>query len=69
VAIQTLDALYPIVYLDCTNIKIRDGSVRVKAVCLAIGINLAGEKELSARSELPHNNSADPRQWIVFQFV
>ena len=44
---RPLDALYPIVYLDCIHVKVRDaGIVRVKAVYLALGINLAGEKEL-----------------------
>ena len=44
---RPLDALYPIIYLDCIHVKARDaGTVRVKAVYLALGINLAGEKEL-----------------------
>lgn len=44
---RALDALYPIVYLDCIHVKARDsGAVRVKAVYLALGINLAGKKEL-----------------------
>ena len=43
---RPIDAIYPIVYLDCIPVKVRDGSVRVKAVSLAIGINLAGEKEV-----------------------
>ena len=44
---RPLDALYPIVYLDCIHAKVRDGgAVRTKAVYLALGINLAGEKEL-----------------------
>ena len=43
---RPLDALYPIVYLDCIHVKIRDGSVRVKAVYLALGINMSGEKEV-----------------------
>lgn len=43
---RPLDALYPIVYLDCIHVKVRDGSVRVKAVYLAIGINMSGEKEV-----------------------
>jgi putative transposase len=43
---RPLDALYPIVYLDCIHVKVRDGTVRVKAVYLAIGINMAGEKEV-----------------------
>ena len=44
---RPLDALYPIVYLDCIHVKVRDaGAVRAKAVYLALGINMAGEKEL-----------------------
>ena len=44
---RPLDALYPIVYLDCIHAKVRDsGAVRVKAVFLALGVNLSGEKEL-----------------------
>jgi len=44
---RPLDALYPIVYMDCIHVKIRDaGTVRAKAVYLALGINMAGEKEL-----------------------
>ena len=44
---RPLDALYPIVYLDCIHVKVRDaGTVRAKAVYLALGINMSGEKEL-----------------------
>lgn len=44
---RPLDALYPIVYLDCIHAKVRDsGAVRVKAVYLALGVNLNGDKEL-----------------------
>ena len=44
---RALDALYPIVYLDCIHAKVRDaGAVRVKAVYLALGVNLNGDKEL-----------------------
>ncbi len=44
---RPLDALYPIVYMDCIRVKVRDsGAVRIKAVYLALGIKLEGEKEL-----------------------
>jgi len=43
---RPLEPLYPIVYLDCIYVKVRDGSVRSKAVYLAIGVNMAGEKEV-----------------------
>jgi len=44
---RPLEPIYPIVYLDCIHVKVRDtGTVRVKAVYLAIGINMSGEKEV-----------------------
>lgn len=44
---RPLDAIYPIVYLDCIVIKIRD-NLRVinKAIYLALGVNMEGKKEL-----------------------
>jgi len=44
---RSLDALYPILYLDALQVKVRDGvHVRSKAIYLAIGINLQGTKEV-----------------------
>ena len=43
---RPLDAIYPIVYLDCIHVKVREGAVRVKAVYLAIGITMTGDKEV-----------------------
>lgn len=44
---RPLDSLYPIVYLDCLVVKIReDKRVINKAVYLALGINTDGQKEL-----------------------
>jgi len=43
---RPLDAVYPIVDLDCIHVKVREGAVRVKAVYLAIGITMNGEKEV-----------------------
>ncbi|CAK8741160.1 IS256 family transposase ISSod18 [Sodalis praecaptivus] len=44
---RPLDALYPIVYLDCIVVKSQDGgAVANKSVYLALGVNSQGEKEL-----------------------
>ncbi len=44
---RPLDELYPSVYLDCIVVKVRqDKRVINKAVYLALGINLEGNKEL-----------------------
>ena len=44
---RPLDAIYPIVYMDCIVVKIRqDKQVINKAIFLALGVNLEGHKEL-----------------------
>ena len=44
---RPLDAVYPIVYLDCIVVKIRqDKQVINKAIYLALGVNMEGHKEL-----------------------
>src|SRR5947207_2810712 len=44
---RPLDAVYPIVYLDALVVKIRDaGHLRNRAIYVAIGVNLKGNKEV-----------------------
>jgi len=44
---RPLEPIYPVVYLDALQLKVRDqGSIRNKAVYLALGITLDGTKEL-----------------------
>ena len=44
---RTLDAVYPIVFMDALRVKIRDnGHVINKAVYMALGVNLDGNKEV-----------------------
>lgn len=44
---RQLDAVYPIMYLDALQYKVRDGAqVRNKAIYVAIGINMEGLKEV-----------------------
>ena len=44
---RSLDGVYPIVYFDALVVKVRqDGRVINKAIHLALGVNLAGHKEL-----------------------
>jgi putative transposase len=44
---RPLDAMYPIVYFDALRLKIRDeGTVKSKAVYLALGIDASGRKDV-----------------------
>ena len=41
------DAIYPILYLDCIHVNVRDsGTVGTKAVYLALGVTMSGVKDL-----------------------
>src|SRR5215210_7376736 len=44
---RPLESLYPIIYLECIMVKIRDGAhILKKAIYLVIGVNLEGIKEV-----------------------
>jgi len=44
---RPLDAIYPILYLDALQVKVKDqGRVSNKAIYLAIGVNMSGLKEV-----------------------
>ncbi len=44
---RPLERLYPLVFLDALRVKGRDeGTVRNKAVCVALGVRLDGTKEV-----------------------
>ena len=44
---RPLDSVYPILYLDALQVKVKDqGAIRNKAIYLALGVGLSGEKEL-----------------------
>ena len=58
---RPLDSVYPIVYLDCIHVKVRDsGVVKAKAVYLAIGIDMTGNKEVLSLYGTP----AQQAQWL-----
>ncbi len=44
---RPVELVYPVLYMDALLVKVRDGThVRNKAIYLAIGITLAGAKEV-----------------------
>jgi transposase-like protein len=43
---RPLDRIYPVVLIDAIHVKIRDGQVANRPVYVAVGINLAGERDV-----------------------
>ncbi|QGK72245.1 IS256 family transposase [Allosaccharopolyspora coralli] len=44
--IRPLDRVYPVVLIDAIHVKIRDGAVANRPVYIAVGITLAGERDV-----------------------
>lgn len=59
---RPLDAVYPILYLDCIVVKMRqDKRVINKAVYVALGVNIHGQKELLG---LWISENEGPKFWL-----
>jgi transposase-like protein len=43
---RPLDSMYPLVLIDAIHVKVRDGAVANKAIYVAVGVNLAGERDV-----------------------
>src|SRR6266508_264857 len=43
---RPLDRVYPVVLIDAIHVKIRDGQVANRPVYIAVGVNLAGERDV-----------------------
>lgn len=57
---RPLSAVYPIVYMDALVVKIREaGHVRNKAIYVAIGVNMEGNKEVLGLWAGPSGNNAE----------
>lgn len=54
---RPLDAVYPVIYLDCIHVRVRDGASRAKAVYVVIGITVTGQKEAIGLWVSPHEGA------------
>lgn len=43
---RPLDSVYAVLYVDCLYVKVREGTVANRPIYVAIGVNLAGERDV-----------------------
>jgi putative transposase len=43
---RPLDRVYPVVFIDAINVKIREGSVANRPVCIALGVTVDGTRDV-----------------------
>ncbi len=43
---RPLDAVYPVVFIDCVHVKVRDGQVANRPVCMALAVTAEGTRDI-----------------------
>jgi hypothetical protein len=43
---RPLDRVYPVVFIDCVNVKVRDGHVANRPVCMAVAVTAEGHRDI-----------------------
>ncbi len=43
---RPLDAVYPVVFIDCVHVKVRDGQVANRPVCMALAVTVEGTRDI-----------------------
>jgi putative transposase len=43
---RPLDPVYPVIFIDCVNVKIRDGNVANRPIYLALAVTVEGHREI-----------------------
>jgi transposase-like protein len=43
---RPLDAVYAVIFIDCINVKIREGQVASRPIYLALGVTAGGERDI-----------------------
>lgn len=61
---RPLDAVYPVVFIDAINVKIRDGQVANRPIYLAIAVNCDGERDILGLWAGEHGDGEGARYWL-----
>jgi putative transposase len=43
---RPLDRIYPVVFVDAINVKIRDGKVANRPICVAMAVTVEGARDI-----------------------
>jgi putative transposase len=43
---RPLDRVYPVIFIDCIHVKIREGNVTNRPIYLALGVTVNGERDI-----------------------
>ena len=64
-ASRPLDAVYPVLLIDCIYVKIREGQVSNRPIYVAMGITVDGERDVLGLWAGPAGGGEGARQWLA----
>ena len=61
---RPLDAVYPVLFLDCVNVKIRDGNVANRPIYVAMGVTVEGTRDILGLWAGEHGDGEGAKYWL-----
>src|ERR1700691_5246993 len=61
---RPLDPVYAVVFIDAINVKIREGQVADRPVCLALGVTVDGERDMLGLWAGEHGDGEGAKFWL-----
>jgi putative transposase len=61
---RPLDAVYPVVFIDCVNVKIRDGNVANRPIYVALAVTVNGTRDILGLWAGEHGDGEGAKFWL-----
>jgi transposase-like protein len=61
---RPLDRVYPVIFIDCIHVKIRDGQVANRPIYVALGVTVNGERDILGIWAGEHGDGEGAKYWL-----
>ncbi len=61
---RPLDAVYPVLFIDCVNVKIRDGNVANRPIYVALAVTCRGTRDILGLWAGEHGDGEGAKYWL-----
>jgi len=61
---RPLDAVYPVLFIDCVNVKIRDGNVANRPIYVALAVTVDGTRDILGLWAGEHGDGEGAKYWM-----
>lgn len=61
---RPLDPVYPVIFIDCINVKIREGNVANRPIYLALAVTVEGTRDILGLWAGEHGNGEGAKYWL-----